>query len=517
MLSGLADLGHAYLGFLNVTSIAYGLGGALLGIIVGCLPGLSATLCIALLTTLTIKLPANDAILILICSYVGTLYGGSRTAILLNIPGTAANAASCADGYALAQRGEAGRAIGIATSGAFMGTLFGVLCLAAFTPTLAEVALSFGAYEFFWLALFGVTMSGTIVGNDPLKGWLMGTLGLFVAQIGQEGLYAYNRFTFDWDQLSGGISLIPALVGAFGFAEVLTTLADPVERKLIELKDSVLPRFREVVQYWPTVLRSGVIGVLTGLMPGVGEDSGAWMSYAAAKAASKEKEKFGKGSIDGLMAAETGDMASIPGHIIPALALGIPGSAPSAVLMAAMIIHGIQPGPMMMIAHPHFVYEVVAMTSLATVSILIFGLFLVKPLLLVLRIKRTVLMPIIFLLCTVGAFASASRLFDIYAMLAIGIGAFFLRRRGYQMAPFVLGLVLGPLLDKSLRRGLVLSDGSVAPFFTRPISMAFAAVTIFTLLLYVPQFKAAVRRVTGGAGRIVRSAFGRHPRSGDVS
>jgi putative tricarboxylic transport membrane protein len=509
MLSGLADLGHAYLSFLNLTSITYGLGGALLGIIVGCLPGLSATLCIALLTTLTIKLPANDAILILICSYVGTLYGGSRTAILLNIPGTAANAASCADGYALAQRGEAGRAIGIATSGAFTGTLFGVLCLAAFTPALAEVALSFGAYEFFWLALFGVTMSGTIVGNDPLKGWLMGALGLFVAQIGQEGLYAYNRFTFGSEQLAGGISLIPALVGAFGFAEVLTTLAEPAERKLIELKDSVLPRFREVAQYWRTVLRSGVIGVLTGLMPGVGEDSGAWMSYAAAKAASKEKEKFGKGSIDGLMAAETGDMASIPGHIIPALALGIPGSAPSAVLMAAMIIHGIQPGPMMMIQHPQFIYEVVAMTSLATISILVFGLFLVKPLLLVLRIKRTVLMPIIFLLCTVGAFASASRLFDIYAMLAIGIGAFFLRRRGYQMAPFVLGLVLGGLLDKSLRRGLVLSDGSIAPFFTRPISLAFATVTIFTMLLYVPAFKAAVHGVTDAVARRIGAVFAR--------
>jgi putative tricarboxylic transport membrane protein len=272
-----------------------------------------------------------------------------------------------------------------------------------------------------------------------------------------------------------------------------------------------------VAQYWRTVLRSGVIGVLTGLMPGVGEDSGAWMSYAAAKASSREKEKFGKGSIDGLMAAETGDMASIPGHIIPALALGIPGSAPSAVLLAAMIIHGIQPGPMMMIQHPQFIYEVVAMTSLATVSILIFGLFLVKPLLLVLRIKRTVLMPIIFLLCTVGAFASASRLFDIYAMLAIGIGAFFLRRRGYQMAPFVLGLVLGGLLDKSLRRGLVLSDGSVLPFFTRPISMAFATVTIFTLLLYVPAFKAAVQRTTSGTGALVRSAFRRRPRHEDAA
>ncbi|HEX7440044.1 MAG TPA: tripartite tricarboxylate transporter permease [Caldimonas sp.] len=348
-------------------------------------------------------------------------------------------------------------------------------------------------------------MSGTIVGNDPLKGWLMGALGLFVAQVGQEGLYAYDRFTFGWDELSGGISLIPALVGAFGLAEILTTLADPVEKKLIELKDSVLPRFREVFQYWRTVPRSGVIGVLTGLLPGVGEDSGAWMSYAAAKATSREKELFGKGSIDGLMAAETGDMASIPGHIIPALALGIPGSAPSAVLMAAMIIHGIQPGPMMLIQHPHFVYEVVAMTSLATITILIFGLFLVKPLLLILRIRHTVLMPVIFLPCTVGAFASASRLFDIYAMLAIGIGAFFLRRRGYQMAPFVLGLVLGPLLDKSLRRGLVLSDGSVAPFFTRPICMAFASVTLFTMLLYIPAFKATVGRVTGGVANGLRS------------
>jgi putative tricarboxylic transport membrane protein len=510
MLTGLSELGQAYLSILNVYSLTYGLSGALLGIIVGCLPGLSATLCIALLTTLTIKMAPNDAILILICSYVGTLYGGSRTAILLNIPGTAANAASCADGHALALRGEAGRAIGIATSGAFSGTLFGVLCLAAFTPLLAEVSLSFGAYEFFWLALLGVAMSGSIVGNDPLKGWLMGTLGLFVAQIGQEGLYAHDRFTFGWSQLSGGISLIPALVGAFGFAEVLTTLADPVERQMVEMRDSVLPRFREVAQYWRTVLRSGVIGVLTGLMPGVGEDAGAWMSYAAAKAVSKERDQFGKGSIDGLMAAETGDMSSIPGHIIPALALGIPGSAPSAVLMAAMIIHGIQPGPMLMIEHPQFIYDVVAMTSLATVSILVFGLFLIKPLLLVLRIKRTVLMPIIFLLCTVGAFASASRLFDIYCMLAIGIGAFFLRRRGYQMAPFVLGLVLGGLLDKSLRRGLVLSDGSLKPFFTRPISIGFATVTILILLLYIPAFKSLLTTVTAAVSKQVRRLTSRH-------
>ena len=498
MFSGLNDLLHSYAGVLNPVSLAYGMGGALIGIIVGCLPGLSATLCIALLTTLTIKLPANDAILVLVCSYVGTLYGGSRTAILLNIPGTAANAASCADGHALALRGEAGRAIGIATSGAFTSVLIGVVCLAAFTPLLARVALSFGSFEFFWLALFGVTMSGSLVGNDPLKGWLMGLLGLLAAQVGQDGLYAHDRFTFGWGQLSGGIALIPALVGAFGFAEILTKLASPIEASMIEMRDSVLPRFREVVQYWPTVVRSGIIGVTTGLMPGVGEDFGAWMSYAAAKALSRKPEEFGRGSIDGLMAAETGDMASIPGHMIPLLALGIPGSAPSAVLMAAMVIHGIQPGPMLMIEHPSFIYDVVAMTTVAMFSILLFGLFLVRPLLHVLRVKNAVLMPVIFLLCTVGAYASASRLFDVYTMIAVGIGAFLLRRRGYHMAPFVLGLVLGGLLDKSLRRGLVLSDGSLLPFFTRPISLGLATVTLLTLLLYVPACKAAVWKVARG-------------------
>ena len=504
MFQGLGDLMHSYAGVLNPLSLAYGMGGALIGIIVGCLPGLSATLCIALLTTLTIKLPANDAILVLVCSYVGTLYGGSRTAILLNIPGTAANAASCADGHALALRGEAGRAIGIATSGAFTSVLIGVVCLAAFTPLLARVALSFGSFEFFWLALFGVTMSGSLVGDDPLKGWLMGLLGLLAAQVGQDGLYAHDRFTFGWGQLSGGVALIPALVGAFGFAEILTKLASPVEARMIEMRDSVLPRFREVVQYWPTVVRSGIIGVTTGLMPGVGEDSGAWMSYAAAKALSRRPEEFGRGSIDGLMAAETGDMASIPGHMIPLLALGIPGSAPSAVLMAAMVIHGIQPGPMLMVEHPRFIYDVVAMTTVAMFSILLFGLFLVRPLLHMLQVRNAVLMPIIFLLCTVGAYASASRLFDVYTMIAVGIGAFLLRRRGYHMAPFVLGLVLGGLLDKSLRRGLVLSDGSLLPFFTRPISLGLSVVTVLTLLLYVPACKAAARKVARGIGHVLQ-------------
>jgi putative tricarboxylic transport membrane protein len=494
-MEGLYALGRSFAGFMSFWPIVYTLGATLVGILVGCMPGLSATLCIALMTTLTIKMQPNDAILILICAYVGTIYGGSRTAILLNIPGTAANAAACLDGYALAKQGQAGRAMGIATTGSVVGSLFGVICLALLTPTLGEVALSFGAFEFFWLALFGVMMSGSIAGSDPLKGWLMGILGLFITLIGQDGIHAYDRFTFGWSELSGGISLIPALVGAFGFCEILTVLSEPIKKPIVNSVDSVLPRWMDVIRYWKTILRSGVIGVYIGILPGVGEDMAAWSSYAAARRASKEKELYGKGSIEGLMAAETGDNASIPGGIIPALALAIPGSAPSAVLMAAMIIHGVQPGPMLMVNSPQFVYDVVAMTTLATLGMLFFGLFMVRPLLKIIQIPRSYIMPVIFVLCTVGAFAIASRVFDIWLMVAIGVCGFILRRQNYPIPPFVLGLVLGDILDKSLRRGLQITNGDVTPFFTRPVCALLAAITLFTVLMYIPPVNRRVRAV----------------------
>ncbi len=509
MFDGLVLLGHSFAGFMAVKPILYTLGATLVGVLVGCMPGLSATLCIALLTTLTIKLPPNDAILILICAYVGTIYGGSRTAILLNIPGTAANAAACLDGYALAQKGQAGRAMGIATTGSVMGSLFGVVCLALLTPALGEVALSFGAFEFFWLALFGVLMSGSIAGSDPLKGWMMGLLGLFATLIGQDGIHAHDRFTFGWPELSGGITLIPALVGAFGFCEILIVLSEPMKKALVNSVDSVLPRIADVLKYWKTILRSGVIGVYIGILPGVGEDMAAWSSYAAARRASKEKELYGKGSIEGLMAAETGDNASIPGGIIPALALAIPGSAPSAVLMAAMIIHGVQPGPMLMVNQPQFVYDVVAMTTLATLGMLFYGLFLVRPLLAVIRIPRSIIMPVIFVLCTVGAFAIASRVFDIWLMVAIGAACFVLRKCNYPVAPFVLGLVLGDILDKSLRRGLQITNGDLTPFFARPVSALLCAVTLFTLLMYVPAVNRCVHAAKDAVLRSIRGMLAR--------
>jgi putative tricarboxylic transport membrane protein len=368
-----------------------------------------------------------------------------------------------------------------------LGTLIGMLFLAAFTPILGDLALKFGAYEFFWLALFGVIIAGTLTGSDPLKGWIAGLVGIFAASIGQEAIFAYDRFSFGSRDLAGGFNLVPALVGAFGFAELLSAVRERAVPVKINPFDSVIPKLADVTRYWRTILRSGLIGTFIGILPGVGEDVAAWSSYAAAKRASKEPEKFGKGSIEGLMAAETGDNACVPGAIIPVLTLGIPGSAPAAVLMAAMLIHGVRPGPMIMTEAPTFVYDVVAMMMYATLGILLYGLTLTNLLIKVLTVPKPVILPIIFVLCVVGSFAISQRLFDVWVMLGFGVLGFLLRRYKYPVAPLVLGMVLGDLMEKGLRRGLVLSDGSLTPFFMRPIS---AVLWITILLVIVLKFPA---------------------------
>ncbi len=467
----------------------------LLGVIIGMMPGLTATMGLALLTTLTFQMESGPAITALLGMYVGSIYGGSRTAIILNMPGTPASAATTLDGYPLARQSRAREALGLATIGSMFGTLLGVLLLLFTAPILASYALKFGTYEFFWLALFGVVISGRLTSiTDPLKGWIAGFLGLIIAMIGQEQVFAYARFSFGFQDLSGGISLIPAMVGAFGLVEILGNISGSKTPELAENKGRVMPRMREVFGYWPTIGRSGVSGTLMGLIPGVGEDIGAWVSYAIAKRFSREKSQFGKGSKEGLLAAETGNSAAVPGAIIPVLTLGIPGSAPSAVLLAAMVIHGVRPGPLIMIQSADMVYGVVAAIVLAALAITLYGVALTGPLLMVLRIPRERLLPIIFVLCVVGAFAIAGREFDVWVMLAFGVVGFILRQMNYPMAPLVLGLVLGTILDKSLRRGLTLSEGSLEPFFLRPVSAVLAFATISSLLILAIAGVRALRR-----------------------
>jgi len=499
MLDGLAQLGQGIVGILTLESLLNVAWSTLLGIIVGALPGLTATMGVALLVTLTYKMDPSQAILCLLCLYVGAIYGGSRSAILINIPGTPASAATTLDGFPLALQGRAGFAMGIATTSSALGTLVGIVCLAAVAPALAELALRFGSYEFFWLAVFGVVISGQLTSlDDPLKGYIAGILGLIIAMVGMEGIHAYQRFTFGISELGAGIDLIPAMVGAFGFAEILNVMKEKMGPKPITTSDRVIPRFADVWQYKRTIVRSGIIGTIVGIIPGVGEDIGAWASYAAARRASKEKDQFGKGSVEGLTAAETGNSAVVPGALIPALTLAIPGSAPAAVLIAALFIHGVRPGPMLMIENPTFVYEVVAILVLATLAITIYGLSLTKLLVRVLLIPREKLMPVIYVLCVIGPYAITQRMFDVWVMVAFGIVGFALRQMKYPMAPLVLGIILGDLLDTNVRRGLVLTNGDPTPFFTRPISLILCVATVLTILFSIPLVQRLVRQAIDG-------------------
>ena len=504
-MQGLGELFGALAGFMTPMGLFHVAWATLLGIFVGSLPGLTATMGVALLTTLTYTLERDAAILVLLCMYVGAIYGGSRSAILLNIPGTPASAATALDGFPLAQSGRAGYAMALATAGSALGTLVGILLLVLLAPPLGEAALNFGSYEFFWLAVFGIVISGQLTGgSSPLKGYIAGILGLMVAMIGSDGIHAHVRFNLGFDELNGGIALIPAMVGAFGFAEVLTVMGQRRgELATVRSKDDrILPRLADLWRYKFTIGRSGVIGTLVGIIPGVGEDIGAWASYAAARRASREREKYGKGSYEGLTAAETGNSAVVPGALIPALTLAVPGSAPAAVLIAALFIHGVRPGPTIMLEQPDFIYRVAAMLIMATIAILVFGIALSRVFALVLRVPRSLLMPVVFALCVIGPYALTQRVFDVWVMVGFGLLGFVLRRMDYPMPPLVLGIILGDLLDKNLRRGLTLSDGSLVPFLTRPLSAAFALLVIATILASVPVVRRAVLRHTPGLGRI---------------
>jgi putative tricarboxylic transport membrane protein len=500
LMTALNHILEALWAFMTLGTLVNVLWATFVGIVIGALPGLTATMGVALVTTLTYAMPADQAILVLICVYVGAIYGGSRSAILLNIPGTPSNAATTLDGYPLAQQGRAGYAMGIATTSSAVGTLIGILFLLLLAPPLAEMALRFQSYEFFWLAIFGIVICGLMTAaEDPLKGWIAGILGLLAAMVGQETIHAYERFSYGLTELAGGFNLIPVLVGVFGFAEVLTVMRNPTAVLASTRIDQIVPRFADIWRYRRTIVRSGVIGTGVGIIPGVGEDIGAWMSYAAAKRASAEADRFGKGSIEGLTAAETGNNAAIPGAIIPVLTLAIPGSAPAAVLLAAMLIHGIRPGPLIMEEAPLFVYSTVIMLVLATIAMTVLGLLLARPLLYVLKVPRHIMMPIVLVLCVIGPYAITQRLFDVWVMVGAGVIGFLLREMKYPMAPLVLGVILGDILDKNLRRALTLSDGDLTPFFTRPISAVLWVVTLLLVLGAIPVVRRAVARHFAGA------------------
>jgi len=463
--------------FTNIIILA---GAVLLGIIVGAIPGLTATMALALLINLSYGMEFNLAISFLLGVYVGAIMGGCYSAIMVNIPGTPAAAATAMDGFPLAKRGEGGLAIGTGVISSFFGMLVSISCLIFLTPFVYKIALKFGQWEFFLLAFFGVMICGNLsTGKDPIKGWVVGFLGFFTAMIGLDKVYAFPRFTFGLLQLKGGISLIPALIGVFGISEILIVLEKEIPYKILGKITQVIPSWKVIRSLIPTAIRSGLIGVGIGAVPGAGEDIGAWVAYDTAKRNSKQGEKFGTGCLEGVAAAETANNAVIGGAMIPLLTLAIPGSPPAAMFLAAIWLHGVQPGPMLPIENPGFLFEVAIVLLLATCFMLIWGLILARPMATILKIKREILMPIILPLTVIGAYAGGVRVFDIKVTFFFGILGYILRKLDYPMAPLVLGIILGPLADVSFRQALMQSRGSLIPLLGRPLGIILLAAIAF--------------------------------------
>jgi len=463
---------------------------SVLGIAFGALPGLTATLGVALLTTLTYGMGTETALIALLAIYVGAVYGGSYPAILINVPGTAASAATAMDGYPLAQRGEGGRALGLITTASFIGTVFGTLVLAMVAPLIARLALNFTSYEFFLLAFFGIIISGTLTSRDlVIKGWIAGLLGLALSCVGRDRLQFYPRFTFDEPRLDSGIEVVPVLIGAFAIPQIIRTLRDRMALGEPQRFTRLLPDFRTIFRNIRHILRSALVGVGIGSVPGIGEDIAGWVSYGAAKNGAADPESFGKGDPRGLISAETANNACIGGSLIPLLTLGIPGSPPAAMLLGALMLHGVNPGPMIRLEHPGFLVSITAILALASAAMWLNGMILAKYVVRLLEVPAAIFMPVIAVLSVIGSYALGLSIFNLYLMVPVGIAAYFLTEMDYPIAPLVIGVILGPMADENLRRALMVSDGSLLPFVTRPVSLILILVIALTILAQVPAWR----------------------------
>lgn len=464
-------------------NIAILFGSVLLGIIFGAMPGLTSTLGVALLTALTYGMDTSMAMVCLLAIYVGGTYGGSYASILINIPGTAAAAATALDGYPLACKGEGGRAIGLTTTASAIGTSISMLFVVSISPIISHFALQFTSFEFFLLAFFGILISGTLTSPDlVIKGWIAGFLGLFLACIGRDQLQFFPRFTFGYSELESGIEVVPVLIGAFGIPQIIQVLKDKFKIGEAQKLQRIMPELGTIVRNIPAIIRSALIGVGIGAVPGIGEDIAGWVSYGTAKNTSKHPETFGRGEIKGVLASETANNACVGGAQIPLLNLGIPGSPPAAMLLGALMLHGVTPGPMITFEHPTFILEVAAILLLASVAMWITGMVLAKQVVKVLRIPTQIFMPIIGMLCIIGSYSLGLNIFNLYLMLPVGIICYFLTEMGYPIAPLVIGVILGPMADENLRRALMVSQGSFMPVFTRPVSLLLFLVIVWTVI-----------------------------------
>jgi putative tricarboxylic transport membrane protein len=458
--------------------------GVVLGAIFGALPGLTATMGIAVLTPLTFWVPPDQALAMLLGIYCGAIPGGGIPAVLMNIPGTPASIASAWDGYPLSQQGKAGLALGINSLMSFAGQMISIAFLALAAFPIAAFALKFGPAEYFGLALFGISLMSGVSGRHVLKGLLAGMLGLALAFIGLDPMTAYPRFTFGRSEFLDGISFIPVMIGLFGLSEVLVQISERHGKP--QDFPAVLGRIWPKLQEWRRVAVPGfmaaVVGTFIGAIPAAGGDIASVITWEQARRISKKKEEFGKGSIEGLAATCASCNAVIGGAMTTMLTLGIPGDAPTAVLIGALLIHGLQPGPMLFTTNRPFVYTMVFLLTAGALLIAALGLAGARPLASTLRIPNPWLWSGILLLSIVGSYALNNSTLDVWVMFAAGVFGFVLRKLEVPLGPLVLGLILGPMMESNLRRALILSRGDWIAPFTRPITLLFVLGSVLMLL-----------------------------------
>ena len=467
----------------QVSNLFYCFVGVFIGTLVGVLPGIGPVGALSMLLPATFGMSPVSAIILFAGIYYGAAYGGSTTSILVNIPGEASSVVTCIDGYQMARNGRPGAALGISAIGSFIGGTFSVVALMLLVFPLAKAAVLFGPPEYFSLICMSMTIVVYLAHGSLMKAIIMAIVGLILSTVGLDFITGVQRFTFRSDTLQDGLGLVPVAMGVFGIAEVLTNLSNPVERILLSAPiKNVLPNLEEWKRsVWP-IVRGSVLGFPLGILPGGGAIIASFLSYGLEKRLSKHPEKFGKGAIEGVAGPETANNSGAGGAFVPLLAMGIPSNLVMALLLGALMIHGVTPGPRMITQRPDIFWDVIASMYLGNAMLVVLNLPLVGLWVKILKIPYRILMPLILLFCLIGVYSLNNNVVEIIIMVFFGVVGYCLRRLGYEEAPMVLAFVLGPLLERSFRQSLIMSDGSFMIFVQKPLSAISLAISALLII-----------------------------------
>lgn len=500
----MAHLGSALQLLFNPQCLLVILFSSLYGLFIGAIPGLTATMAAALMIPFLVFLDPVPALVAIVTMEAMAIFAGDIPAALIRIPGTPSSAAYTDDSYALVKQGKAGLVLGVDVICSVIGGIFGAMLLVVGAPLLAEFAMKFTSYEYFWLALIGLSSAVVIASDSPDKGTIALLFGLSLAMVGMDVTMGYQRFTFGNMNLAGGVNFIPVMIGLFGVSEILRNVfGTEMKLTVADLPKRIFAGVWGVIgRYKQNIFRSSIIGGIIGFLPGAGADVAAWISYGVAKNASKDKEKFGKGAIEGVIDAGTANNAALGGDWIPALVLGIPGDAITAIVIGVLMMKGLKPGPMIFQNQPELIYAVFISFFLANLLMIPFGFLAIRASSQILRMPKNILFPIILLFCLVGSFAVNNSLFDVWVTILMGILGYIMEKYGFPVAPVILALILGPLLEQNFMSSMFKANWNYFMFINRPLS---AILAILALLMW---FYPLLRRVKLSGNKSVSKTAG---------